>query len=111
MKSLQTALALATVLIVAIGSPVRAEITPEQVRNAIDRGVRFLLGQQRDDGSWPDILDERGGVSSLCALALLSSGVEPDDPRMQNALNYLRKIREMRPLLKNERFEVYRKYI
>ncbi len=96
MKSLQTALALATVLIVAIGSPVRAEITPEQVRNAIDRGVRFLLGQQRDDGSWPDILDERGGVSSLCALALLSSGVEPDDPRMQNALNYLRKIRPER---------------
>ena len=26
-------------------------------------------------------------------------------------INYLRKIREMRPLLKNERFEVYRKYI
>jgi predicted amidohydrolase len=26
-------------------------------------------------------------------------------------INYLRKIREMRPLLKNERFEVYRKYM
>jgi hypothetical protein len=26
-------------------------------------------------------------------------------------LNYLREIRKMRPLLRNERFEVYKKYI
>jgi hypothetical protein len=76
-----------------VGAP-RAEVTPEQVGNSIDRGVRFLLGQQNQDGSWSDqgILNQPGGVTALCTLALLNSGVEPSHPQMQKALEYLRKI-------------------
>lgn len=81
---------------VAIAGPVRAEVTAEQVRKSIDRGVTFLLEQQRDDGSWPEMQEYRGGIGALCTLALLNAGVKPDDPRMQKALDYLRTIRPER---------------
>ena len=94
MKRLLVAAVLATGLFGSIVGPARAEITPEQVRKAIDRGVDYLLGQQRNDGAWPDnIVSQPGGVSALCTLALLSAGVEPDDERMQRALGHLRKIK------------------
>ena len=80
----------------SIAGPVRAEVTAEQVRKAIDRGANYLLEQQRNDGSWSDMIAQPGGVSALCTLALLSAGVEPDDERMQKALNYLRTIRPER---------------
>lgn len=70
-----------------------AEVTAEQVREAIDRGAKFLLNNQRNDGSWPDMPGQPGGVSALCTLALLNAGIEPSDPRMQKALNYLRKFK------------------
>ncbi|MBU4273223.1 MAG: DUF4159 domain-containing protein [Planctomycetes bacterium] len=77
----------------AIVGTVRAELAAEQVRQAIDRGVNYLKGQQRADGSWIDALGFEGGISSLSALALLNSGVAPDDETMQKALIYLRKIK------------------
>jgi hypothetical protein len=70
-----------------------ADISPEQVRKAIDRGVGFLKGQQRNDGSWADWVGQPGGVSALCTLALLNAGVEPADPHIQKALGYLRKLK------------------
>ncbi len=71
----------------------RAEITAEQVRRAIDRGVGYLKGQQQADGSWQELLGMSGGVSALVTLALLNSGVPPDDPGMQKALEHLRGIK------------------
>ena len=68
-----------------------AEITAEQVRKAIDRGAGFLKQQQRRaDGSWQDFVGRPGGVTALCTLALLNSGVEPDEPHVRRALEYLR---------------------
>jgi hypothetical protein len=78
------------VLILAIVRPALAEITDEQVRTAIDRGVEFLRSQQRADGSWRENTQYPGGISALCVLSLLSAGVEPADPKMQLALSYLR---------------------
>ena len=38
------------------------------------------------------MVGQPGGISALCTLALLNAGVEPDDEKMQKALNHLRKI-------------------
>jgi len=73
-------------------SGARADVAPEQVRQAIQRGADFLLSQQRADGSWPDMIGQPGGVTALCTLALLNAGVEPDRDPMRAALNCLRKI-------------------
>jgi len=49
--------------------------------------------QQRADGSWIDMMmGQHGGISALCTLALLNSGVEPGDEAMQRALAFLRRI-------------------
>ena len=80
-------------MLAAVVGVVRAEVTAEQVRQAIERGVGYLKSQQRIDGSWTDALGFEGGISSLSTLALLNSGVAPEDPAMQKALGYLRKLK------------------
>lgn len=80
-----------------IAGDLRAEVTAEKVRDAIDRGAKYLLSQQnKNDGSWPDSIGQPGGISALCTLALLNAGVEPSDPRMQQALSHLRKFKPER---------------
>jgi prenyltransferase beta subunit len=90
---------LIAVAVLAIGvfgaavGPVRAEVTPEQVRKAIDRGVAYLKSQQNDNGAWDDMVYPRGGITALATLALLEAGVDPADEKMQKALACLRKVR------------------
>ncbi|MBN2477412.1 MAG: DUF4159 domain-containing protein [Pirellulales bacterium] len=93
MKCRITVALLAGVLVGSFGSTLRAEISAEQVRQAIDRGVAYLKQQQRPDGSWPEFLGHPGGVTALCTLALLECGVEPDDEHVDRALGYLRKLK------------------
>ena len=81
---------------VAIAQDVKEDITAQQVREAIDRGVAFLRQQQKADGSWDDYTIFTGGVTALSTLALLNSGVEPGDPQIQKALSYLRKLKPER---------------
>lgn len=69
----------------------QAEITAEQVRKAIDRGVSHLKSKQAADGTWPDFATQQeGGVTALCTLALLNSGVDPEDPQLKRSLDWLR---------------------
>ena len=62
-------------LILSYTSPVRvpaarADVTAEQVRDSIDRGITYLRRQQFPDGSWQEIAPMMaGGVTSLCTLA------------------------------------------
>ena len=71
--------------------PVRGQITAEQVRQSIERGVAYLKSQQnKTQGSWVDQPGYPGGVSALCTLALLNCGVPLDDPAIQKALEYVR---------------------
>jgi hypothetical protein len=71
----------------------RGEIDAEQVRQAIDAGVNKLLDAQADDGTWTEVhTNMPGGVTALCTLALLTSGVSIDDPKIQRALTLLRKL-------------------
>jgi len=83
---------LAALLIVTLlpSAAAAAEITDEQVRNAVRLGVAYIQKHQKADGSWPDYVSYPGGVTSLCVLALLSSGVEVEQPNIQLALSYLR---------------------
>jgi hypothetical protein len=76
----------------SVVGPVRAEVTAEQVRQAIAHGTAYLLEQQRADGSWPEMVGQNGGISALSTLALLNAGVDPDNEKIQRALLYLRRI-------------------
>lgn len=67
-----------------------ANITADDVNDSIARAVRFLKSQQKPDGSWPDRVLYRGGLTPLCTLALLNAGYGPDDPAVAAALKYLR---------------------
>jgi hypothetical protein len=71
------------------------EVTPDDVRKAIEGGTKFLKEHQKHDGSWPDwsMTQQPGGVTSLCTLALLECGVSPDDENVRQALDYLRRQR------------------
>lgn len=85
-------LAVAGMLILPVAREATAEITAKQVQEALDRGVDYLKGQQRADGSWPEWLGYNGGVTALCTLALLHAGEAPDSPVVQKALAWLRRI-------------------
>jgi len=69
------------------------EVTPDEVRDAISAGTRYLKSQQlKDRGSWPDRVGYPGGVTALCTLALLESGEPLDSPAMSRAMSYLRQL-------------------
>ncbi len=81
---------------VSIAQEAQGDITAEQVRETIDKGIAYLRQQQKIDGSWDEYMDQPGGVTALCTLALLNAGVEPGDPQIQKALAYLRKFKPER---------------
>jgi hypothetical protein len=89
-RKIRVTLLLALVIAV-VARPVRAEVTAEQVRDAINEGAAYLKGQQdKVNGNWTEHIGQPCGVSALCTLALLNSGVEVKDPSIQRALSYLR---------------------
>jgi hypothetical protein len=66
-------------------------ITAEQVQDAIRQGCDYLLNEQSAfRGTWNEMADYPGGVTSLCTLALLNSGIKPAHPKLKKALEYLR---------------------
>ena len=68
-----------------------ADITADQVRKAIDQGVAHLQSKQRPNGSWkPTSARDQGGLTSLCTLAMLNAGVDPEDESLKRALDWIR---------------------
>ena len=63
--------------------------TQAQIDQAVDRGVRYLLSVQAADGTWQYPGHPVGGTS-LVGLALVESGVKPNDPAIQKAAEYVR---------------------
>ena len=84
---------LAALLIAAAGaaeSP--GELRDDDVRQAIERGVRYLQSQQLKDGSWSSYPDKPGGSTALCALTMMNCGVPAEDPSVALALTHLREL-------------------
>jgi len=91
--------AVATLAVVTVVAPNAAwaqkpadrPIDAAQVINAIDQGVAYLKrAQDPNRGSWPEWPTYDGGVTALCTLALINSGVPVNDPTVSRGLNYLR---------------------
>lgn len=90
-------LGLCALALLAPHSQARAQrdqpLTAERVRSSIEGGVKYLLAEQNPrTGGWQSYAKQRGGVTALCTLALINSGVEPTDEHIKKALTYLRKI-------------------
>ncbi len=64
------------------------------IHTAIDRGVAWMRAQQKRDGSFRDEEGFAGsytvGSTSIVLMALLHSGVKPDDPAVVKAFEYAR---------------------
>lgn len=72
-----------------------ADLSGAAVKEAIDRGRKFLISQQAADGHW-DVDNEayRIGVTSLAVMALLNCGMSPQEVPVKRGLDYLRKSRD-----------------
>ncbi len=72
----------------APGSVPAGKAESPAVAQAVARGVKFLLTQQRADGAWRGDADGArnvAGFTSLAALALLEGGVHADAPSIRKA--------------------------
>ena len=53
------------------------EAVPRDVREIYDRGLKYLIAHQNEDGSWPG--NQQGpGVTGLCVMCFLASGEDPN---------------------------------
>ncbi len=85
---------LLAVLLAGIDAP--ADVTGQNVKDAIARGAAHLKAGQREDGSWgynwqinraSHAYDP--GLTALVTLALRLAGLPPDDPAIAHAVKYL----------------------
>ncbi len=65
-------------------------LSAEAVRSGVDGAIAFLRQKQRSNGEWDEYPGYRPGTTALCALALLSAGLDKDDPTVAKALEFLR---------------------
>ena len=73
-----------------------ADVTRQDVEDAIKEGIRYLKSKQLADGSWQEVDDEaHTGTTSLVALSLITAGVSPDSPEIRAAIEYLKKFSSM----------------
>ena len=73
-------------------NPLDRPIDGAQVLSAIERGVSYIKREQMPRGRWGELPGYDGGVTALCTLALLNSGVPADDPVVRQGVAYLRSI-------------------
>ncbi len=66
---------------------------PKLLDSSINRGVKFLLERQKEDGSWsdekPDARIDVGRTSLVC-MALINAGESHQAPALRKAIDYLR---------------------
>ena len=65
-------------------------LSAEAVRSGVDGAIAFLRQKQKPNGEWDEYPGYKPGTTALCALALLSAGLDKDDPTVAKALEFLR---------------------
>lgn len=84
--TLSRLIALLAIVVAGIGRCSAAGLQ-ERIDRAVERGVQALKRSQHANGNW----DSHGsGSTALAALALLESGVKPDDPAIVKAADAIR---------------------
>ena len=96
-------------LAAALGGNLRlvqaADLSGTAVKDAIERGKKFLVTQQSANGSWSNGTETQTvGTTSLVLLALINSGMTPQDVPVKRGLQYLRALKANEP---NEHPETY----
>ena len=72
-----------------------ADLSGPAVKEAIDRGRKFLVSQQAAGGYWEtDKGTYRVGITSMAVLALINSGMSPQEVPVKRGLEFLRKNEE-----------------
>ncbi len=93
MTDRHSSLILAAVLIVFSADIASAQVSSNQVKEAIRDGVNYLKRQQAADGSWMTWgQNEKNGVTALATFALLNAGVDPEDASIQKAVRILKRM-------------------
>lgn len=81
----------ATLLAISGSIVQAADLSGPAVKEAIERGRRFLVTQQSAKGYWDvDSPGVRVGVTSLAVMALINSGMSPQDGPVKRGLDFLR---------------------
>ena len=96
MKPLILAACTAGILLATVVTVVADELSPDDVRNVMDKGIRFLKDSEDNhgrSGKWPEYAGQEGGICCLCTLALLNAGVSETDPCLERALKHVRSLR------------------
>jgi RNA polymerase sigma factor (sigma-70 family) len=90
---------------ITVQAPVTKDKPPEdplvkKVQEAQEKAIKYLKDKQKDEGgsqwTWDDATLgtlQKGGPSALVILALLESGVKPDDPVVARGFKYLRALK------------------
>ncbi len=67
------------------------DLSPKAVRDGISGGIDYLRSVQKADGSWNEYPGYDPGSTALCALALITAGMDKTDPILIKALEFLRR--------------------
>ena len=71
-------------------SPQGELLSADAVRASIEGAIGFLEKQQTKQGSWKEYPGYEPGTTALCTLALLTAGLDKNNPTVAKALEYLR---------------------
>lgn len=89
-----SALRIATVFAcVALAAPVLSAPSEDEVDMAIERGLEYMLGAQKEDGSFPGKYGDTTALPALAAMACLAKGHVPGDAKygrlIERSLDYI----------------------
>lgn len=98
----------------AVPRDVLSESEWRNVDSAVERGLRFLASQQREDGSFHEVPANEPGISALCLMAFLSRGHLPDQgsygEQLSRTADYLLKSQQPDGLIASRRHYYHAPY-